>query len=61
MHVGANISIPTRDARDLPQMAPQPQRVQQDAAVDPFEVSADRVRACLCMHPHCSRLCVKVP
>ncbi|KAL4436814.1 hypothetical protein ABPG75_003953 [Micractinium tetrahymenae] len=37
MHVGANISIPTRDARDLPQMAPQPQRGQQDAAVDPFE------------------------
>lgn len=38
MHVGAFISIPTRDARDLPQMAPQPQRMQQQAVVDPFEV-----------------------
>ncbi|KAL4432587.1 hypothetical protein ABPG77_000524 [Micractinium sp. CCAP 211/92] len=37
MHVGAFISIPTRDARDLPQMAPQPQRMQQQAVVDPFE------------------------
>lgn len=36
MHIGGNLSIPTRDARDLPRMDQQAPRTQQ-VGVDPFE------------------------